>query len=82
MIYPEQIRAARALLGISQGELSRLAGVSPTTIKRLEARSVELHATADTLLRIQRALEGEGIVFVDNGAMLGAALLKRETGQR
>ena len=36
MIEAAQIKAARALLGIGQVELSELAGVGLTTLKRLE----------------------------------------------
>ena len=37
MATPEQIKAARALLRMEQEELARRAGVSVTTIRRLEA---------------------------------------------
>ena len=36
MINAAQIKAARALLGMGQVELSELAGVGITTVKRLE----------------------------------------------
>ena len=39
MIDAAQIRAARALLDVNQAQLSKLASVSATTIKRLEAAS-------------------------------------------
>ena len=37
MIVANQIKAARALLGFSQGELAELAGVGIATVKRVES---------------------------------------------
>jgi len=63
MIGAAQVRAARALLDISQARLSKLASVSATTIKRLEAAS-EVRGAADTLWKIQSALESAGVEFI------------------
>ena len=63
MIGAAQVRAARALLDISQAQLSKLASVSATTIKRLEAAS-EVRGAADTLWKIQSALEAAGVEFI------------------
>ena len=63
MIQSSQIRAARALLGYSQADLSELASVSATTIKRLEGTST-IRGAAETLWKIQTALEGAGIEFI------------------
>ncbi len=65
MIYPVQVRAARSLLGMGQEELARKASMSVVTVKRLEAAGTELRGTAQTMARIQRALEAAGIVFID-----------------
>lgn len=65
MIYPIQIRASRILLGLSQQELAKLSGVGLATIKRVEAAGSELTGTAQTMARIQRALEAKGIIFID-----------------
>jgi transcriptional regulator with XRE-family HTH domain len=62
MIDAAQIRAARALLDISQVQLSKLASVSATTIKRLEAAS-EVRGAAETLWKLQTALEKAGVEF-------------------
>ena len=64
MIYPSQIRAARGLLDISQTELSRRAGLGLATVKRIESSTEDLRVTVQTLLRIQRALEAAGIIFI------------------
>jgi predicted transcriptional regulator len=63
MIDAGQIRGARGLLDISQSRLAELASVSATTIKRLEATS-KVRGAAETLWKIQVALEKAGIVFI------------------
>ena len=63
MILPRQIKAARALLGFGQNELSDLAGVGIATLKRIEASS-EIRGAAATLWKIQTALEAAGIEFI------------------
>jgi len=73
MISAAQIRAARALLDISQNQLSKLATVSATTIKRLEAAS-EVRGAADTLWKIQRALEAAGVEFIAEDDTKGAGV--------
>ncbi len=65
MIFPIQIRAARVLVGLGQEDLAALAGVGVGTIKRIEAAGKELAGTAQTMARIQRALESKGIIFID-----------------
>ena len=65
MIYPSQIRAARGLLNINQTELSRRAGLGVATVKRIESSTDDLRVTVQTLLRIQKALEAAGIIFID-----------------
>jgi transcriptional regulator with XRE-family HTH domain len=64
MIQPDQIRAARGLLGINQSELARRAKVGIATVKRVEGSEESLRVTVDTLLRLQRALEAAGVAFI------------------
>jgi transcriptional regulator with XRE-family HTH domain len=63
VIHGAQIRAARGLLGLSQAELSKMTSVSERTIKRLEAAS-QLRGAAETLWKIQTALEKAGVEFI------------------
>jgi transcriptional regulator with XRE-family HTH domain len=63
MIEGPQIRAARALLGIGQQELSTLAQVGINTVKRLE-QSLELAGSVRTLWKIRTALEAAGVEFI------------------
>jgi transcriptional regulator with XRE-family HTH domain len=67
MIKPEQIKAARALLRLEQQELSRRAHVSVATVRRVEAESGVAGVAAETITRIQRALEDAGAEFVPDG---------------
>jgi predicted transcriptional regulator len=63
MIEAAQIRAARALLDLSQSDLSDLASVSATTVKRLEGVA-QIGGAAETVWKIQTALEAAGIEFI------------------
>lgn len=74
MIYPCQIRAARALIGMSQLQLAERSSVGLATIKRIEAVGSEITGTAKTLVKIQKALEGAGIRFIDEAEGLGPGL--------
>jgi transcriptional regulator with XRE-family HTH domain len=70
MIVPSQIRAARALLGLSQRELAVLAAIGLATIKRIEA-APDIRGTADTFWKIQKALETSGVEFIPEEAGRG-----------
>ena len=63
MIRPAQIRAARSLLGISQNQLSEMADVGISTIKRIEL-APEVSGSARTLLKLEEALERGGVEFI------------------
>jgi transcriptional regulator with XRE-family HTH domain len=68
MRYSSQIRAARALLGWSQGKLARAAGIGLTTLQRVEQNEGIVKGNFSTVLKIQRALEKVGILFTDDEA--------------
>jgi transcriptional regulator with XRE-family HTH domain len=78
MILPIQIRAARALLNLSQQELARRASIGVGTIKRIEAAREALTGTAQTLSRIQKALEAAGITFIDQDEQRGPGVRLRK----
>ncbi len=63
MIEPAQIRAARALLNISQAELARMASLHVATIRRIEA-SWALVGNAVSIAGIVKALEEAGVEFL------------------
>jgi transcriptional regulator with XRE-family HTH domain len=63
MIDAGQIRAARALMNMSQARLAEFASVHVATIRRLEAAS-GFRGAAETLWKIQTALEEAGVEFI------------------
>ena len=67
MATSEQIKAARALLRMEQEELARRAGVSVTTIRRVEAADREYAVAEDTAAGVQNALQEAGIEFIHEG---------------
>ena len=77
MIRSVQIRAARALLAMSQQDLATRAVVGLNTVKRIEAALDEPTGTIQTLLRIKRALEQAGILFIDQDEERGPGVRLR-----
>jgi transcriptional regulator with XRE-family HTH domain len=79
LVGAAQLRAARALLGISQGRVAELAGISVPTVKRCEADAVgSPKVSAETKLKIKAALEAAGVEFIpENGGGVGVRLKKR-----
>ena len=76
-ITPEQLRAARALLGWSQTELAKQAGMSLPTVKRVETEGGP-RVSEEARSTLQRALALGGVEFIDeNGGGLGVRLRKR-----
>lgn len=61
MLKPAQIRAARALLGWRQEDLSKASGVGTATIYRIEKDDRPVTGYVSTLVRIQAAFEQAGI---------------------
>ena len=65
MIGARQIKAARALAGLSQRDVAIRAGIGIATMRRIEAAIDEVTGSAQTLSRLQKALESEGVKFID-----------------
>ena len=74
MIESAQIRAARALLGWRQEDLSKTSGVGTATIQRIEKSHRPITGYISTLVRIQAALEKAGIQFIEDDEMGGFGL--------
>lgn len=68
MITSQQMRAARALLGIDQKRLAELAGVSLPTIQRMETSDGQVRGVVETLVKVVSALEREGIEMIGEHA--------------
>ena len=77
MIVAAQIRAARALLGLNQRELSKIAEVAPSTLKRIELAE-ELTGSARTLWKLQTALEKSGVEFIPQDELKGPGVRLKE----
>jgi len=77
MIDAAQIRAARALLNINQTDLARMASVHVATIRRLEAAS-QIRGAAETLWKIQKALEAAGVEFIPADEAKGPGVRLKE----
>ena len=70
------------MLDVSQVQLSKLASVSATTIKRLEA-APEIRGAAETVWKIQMALEKAGVEFIPADEHKGpGARLKERMGTK
>lgn len=81
MITAQQMRAARALLGIDQKQLAALAGLSLPTIQRMEGSAGQVRGVIDTLVKVIAALEGAGIEIIGENApstALGRGVRLRE----
>jgi transcriptional regulator with XRE-family HTH domain len=77
VITREQIRGARGLLGWSQSQLAKRAGLSLPTVKRVE-RGTGPKVSDEARTRIRHALEAGGVRFiVENGGGPGVRLRKR-----
>lgn len=72
MLTSAQLRAARALLGIDQGSLADMAGVSLPTIQRMEASEGYVRGVVDTLMKVVSALDLAGIELISDNAMSAA----------
>ena len=75
-VTSEQLRAARALLRLDQGEVARRAAVSPVTIRRVEAPEGLTHVSFETVEDIRHALEAAGVEFIDGGVRRRPAMLE------
>ena len=61
-----QLRAARALAGLTQAALADRAKLDPSTIVDMEARGAAvLRSSLETVRAVQIALEAAGVEFLD-----------------
>jgi DNA-binding XRE family transcriptional regulator len=71
-VTPAQLRAARALLDLTQEQLAADAQVAPSTIKDFEAGRRTLRNSS--MDRLRRALEDQGVNFIDGHPKLGTGV--------
>jgi transcriptional regulator with XRE-family HTH domain len=68
MVTAQQMKAARALLGMDQRALALASGVSLPTIRRMEASTTTVRANVDTLVKVVDALNKAGIELIAEDA--------------
>lgn len=71
------LRAARALLGLSQAELADKTGLSRRTIMRIEVNAASI--SVGTLAKLRAAFEREGIEFLPETTERGPAIGKKRS---
>lgn len=77
MVDSFQLRAARALTGLSQPEVAEAAGVSIPTLKRAESRR-PIKVADEMIAAIAKALERAGVEFIpENGGGAGVRFRKK-----
>lgn len=79
MITAAQIKAARALVGLTQDDIARSTNLSVQTIKRMESVGTE-RSTAGNVDAVKKALQASGVIFLEDGETaiggVGVRLLK------
>lgn len=72
-----QLRAGRALTGLSQADVAAAAGISIPTLKRAEADGT-IKVSEDAIVAIVNALQKAGVEFIpENGGGAGVRMKKR-----
>lgn len=78
MISPQQIRGARAMIGLTQAALAASSGISTTALNNIERGAAD--PKSSTVTAIRRALEKAGVEFIpENGGGAGVRLRERST---
>lgn len=76
MIDGNQMKAARALIGMTQEKLAEATGLSVQTVKGMEIRGTG-RSTMENVQKVRKALEAAGVVFIpENGGGAGVRLAK------
>lgn len=75
MVNAGQVRAARAMLNWSQGELAKRANVSRGTVAAFENEQKD--PWPQNLAAIERALEDAGVRFVERSELGSGVFLQR-----
>lgn len=79
MVTGTQIRAARALLGITAEELAELSNVGWATIQRFESSPEVPKAKGGTLERVVDALKEAGVEFLGDPIESPGVRLRRKS---
>lgn len=82
MVTADQLRAARALLGLDQTGLAKRARVSLATLRRAERVNGKLPASERAVAAIQQALENAGAEFIEGGVRCRRKRSPEEVAER
>jgi DNA-binding XRE family transcriptional regulator len=78
-LTPRLCRAARALVGFNQGDLSTASGVSKSTIGAFETKREDARLATMNNRALVEALERAGLTFVaENGGGPGLRIAKKD----
>jgi transcriptional regulator with XRE-family HTH domain len=69
MITAQQLRAARALVGMDQRALAKASALSLPTIQRMEASDGVIRGNVESLMKLIAALERAGVELINEGAV-------------
>jgi transcriptional regulator with XRE-family HTH domain len=67
VITGPQLKAARALAGLSQRDLAEASGLSLPTIQRMEASDGTVRGVVESLTRVIAALDAAGVALIGEG---------------
>lgn len=70
MITAAQIKAARALVGMTQEDIAKATQLSAQTIKRMESVGTE-RSTAGNVEAVKKVLQTSGVIFLADGEETG-----------
>ena len=79
-VFSEQLRAARALIRMSQDELVDRSGVSIATVRRLEGKDGPLPARSDSGNRMIEVLVDAGVKFIGASEKAGLGVRLESPG--
>ncbi|HVC10197.1 MAG TPA: helix-turn-helix transcriptional regulator [Burkholderiales bacterium] len=85
MITSQQLRAARALLGLDQRALAAACGLSLPTIQRMETSDGVVRGNVESLMKLIEALDRAGVELIGEGAVSaegGRGVRLKRTPQR
>lgn len=79
MIDPQQVRMARAALGLGVRDLAAMIDSAPSTLTRFETEKGGLQS--GTMARIKSALEARGVTFLEDAGQGSGVRVKAVVDQ-
>lgn len=73
-VAPAHLKAARAALGWSINTMSKLSGLSPMTLRRLEGAFTDIRASKASLERVLKLFANHGVTMLINNSLTVVAI--------